>query len=80
MRPWTDKERHWVRNVLVVTEVALALVLFVGSALMVRSFAALNSVDSGFDRTGVLTFRLSPAPTRHEGPEAVARFYAGAKH
>jgi putative ABC transport system permease protein len=69
------RERVRIRNILVVTEVALALVLFVGSALMVRSFAELRSVHPGFDAEGVLTFRLSPAPTRYEDAEAVARFY-----
>lgn len=70
------RDRRRARTVLVVTEVALALVLFVGAALMVRSFAELRSVDPGFDAPGVLTFRLSPAPIKYENdPEAVARFY-----
>lgn len=69
------RKRHRARHVLVVTQVALALALFVASALMVRSFAALASVDPGFDPSGVLTFRLSPPPERYANPEAVARFY-----
>ncbi len=49
------KEHHRLRNTLVVTQVALALVLLVGSGLMFRSFLALRAVDAGFDREGVLT-------------------------
>ncbi len=63
------------RNTLVVTQVALALIPLVGSALMVRSFRELRAVDPGFDRQGVLTFGLSPPPNRYGDPESVARFY-----
>jgi putative ABC transport system permease protein len=43
-------------------QVALALVLLVGSGLMLRSFQALRQVDPGFDPTGVLTagFNIPP--------------------
>lgn len=47
------------RSLLIVTEVALALVLLVGSTLLVRSFSALSQVDPGFDVTNVLTVRMS---------------------
>jgi len=54
------KERHRARNVLVASQVALALVLLVGSGLMIRSFQALKKVDPGFDRPEqVQTFRLN---------------------
>ena len=67
--------RH-ARNVLVTAQVALALVLFVGSALMVRSFSELRAVNPGFRSDGLLTFRISPAPIRyHNDPVAVERFY-----
>jgi predicted permease len=55
----TGKERHRLRNGLVVAQVALALVLLIGSGLMLRSFMALRSVDPGFNPTGILTARLS---------------------
>src|SRR5690606_2138476 len=42
------RERHRTRNVLVMTQVALAFVLVVASGLMVRSFETLRSVDPGF--------------------------------
>ena len=46
------------RNTLVVAEVALAVVLVIGAALMARSFLALRSVDPGFDRAHVLAVEL----------------------
>jgi hypothetical protein len=47
------------RSVLVVAEVALALVLLVGSALLIRTSLALRAVDPGFDANNVLTMRMS---------------------
>ena len=52
--------RHRARNALVVSEIALALVLLIVSALMIRTFIALRHVDPGFVRPNeVQTFRLS---------------------
>lgn len=48
----------------VITQVALALVLLIGSGLLVRSFQRLHAVDPGFRSEGVLTFRLTP-PTAY---------------
>lgn len=49
-----------VRNALVVSQVALALVLLVGSGLMLRSFQAMRSVDSGIrDPEGILTLQVA---------------------
>jgi predicted permease len=47
------------RAAFVVTEVALALVLLVGSALLIRTAVAIARVDPGFDATNVLTMRTS---------------------
>jgi predicted permease len=47
------------RSVLVVVEVALALVLLVGSALLIRSFIALRAVNPGFVPHNVLTMQMS---------------------
>ena len=53
------KERHRARSVLVVSQIALALVLLIASGLMIRSFQALKRVHPGFDRPAeVLTLRL----------------------
>src|SRR4029079_8702514 len=54
------------RSVLVVAEVALALILLVGSALLIRTSLALRAVDSGFDPHNVLTMRMSLTGPRFE--------------
>jgi len=60
-----------VRSVLVVIEVALALVLLIGSALLIRTAAALGRVDPGFDAHNVLTMRMSLKGADFEKAEAV---------
>ncbi len=69
------KERHRARNGLVVAQVALALVLLVGSGLMIRSFQALRNVDPGFDPADVLTFRVSIPSAEIESPDATMAAY-----
>jgi len=49
---------RWLRNAVVVLEVALAFVLLVGSGLMMRSFVALQRAQPGYDPNNVLTFFL----------------------
>ena len=50
-----------LRTVLVVSEVTLSLVLLIGAGLMVRSFAAIQKVNPGFDARNVATFNV-PIP------------------
>jgi putative ABC transport system permease protein len=59
------------RSVLVIMEMALALVLLVGAALLIRSFGALHSVDAGFDAHNVLTMQMSLAGARYGKAAAV---------
>jgi predicted permease len=61
------------RSILVVAEVALALVLLIGSALLIRTAVALNRVDPGFDTTNVLTMRMSLTGPEYVKSEAVDR-------
>ena len=70
----TGRERNRARNVLVATQLALALVLLVGSGLMLRSFSELRGVDLGIDGDDVLTVALNR--NAGEDPEIAARFYA----
>jgi putative ABC transport system permease protein len=56
----SGRERHRVRNTLVVVEIALAVVLLVASGLMIRTFQAMSRVEPGFVRPDqVLTLRVS---------------------
>src|SRR5439155_15608564 len=60
-RSGTSLRHNRARSVLVITEVALALVLLVGAALLIRTFVGLRSVNVGLDPRNVLTFQTSLA-------------------
>ena len=68
-------QRHRLRNGLVMAQVALALVLLVGSGLMFRSFMALRAVDPGFDREGLLTARIIVPGGEIQDDREAAQFY-----
>jgi putative ABC transport system permease protein len=59
LRTGSGLRQNKARALLVVTEVALALVLLVGAALLIRTSVALRAVDAGFDAEHVLTMRTS---------------------
>jgi putative ABC transport system permease protein len=58
-----------LRKGLVVTEIALALVLVVGSGLMIRAFWKLRSVDLGFNPFGALSFTITLPSSAYPIPE-----------
>jgi len=64
-----------LRKGLVVSQVALALVLLVGSSLLARSFWLLKNVNPGFEPEGVLTMRLSLPPAKYTDAHVTAGFY-----
>jgi putative ABC transport system permease protein len=75
-RSGTGFKQNKVRSVLVVVEVALALVLLIGSALLIRTAVALGRVDPGFDTHNVLTMQMSmkgPQFAKSEAVEQVVR-------
>ena len=54
------RRRSWVRNALVVSEIALACVLLVGSGLLIRSLMRVLEVDMGFQPARAATIRVDP--------------------
>lgn len=69
------RSHHRLRNGLVVVQMALALVLLVGSGLMFRSFQALNDMDPGFSADNVLTARITVPTAEMASWEETAGFY-----
>jgi putative ABC transport system permease protein len=67
--------RRGLRSVLVVAEVALALVLLVGTGLMIKSFMRLLDVRPGFDPNNLLTMQLALPDARYSNNEQVLAFY-----
>jgi predicted permease len=65
------------RNALIVVQTAAAIVLLVGSGLLLQSFRALRSVDPGYDTANIFTFQAAPDPERHGLSDApsLARFH-----
>jgi predicted permease len=63
------------RSALVVAEIAITLVLLIGSALILRSFLNLSRVDLGFDPHNVLTMQLRLAGSKYRTAEARRDFY-----
>jgi predicted permease len=69
-----SRERHRARSVLVVAQVALALVLLVSSGLMIRTFQSLRRVDPGFTHPEQLQLtRISIPSSLIKEPERVIR-------
>jgi len=71
----SGRERQRVRSAFVVVQVALALVLLVGSGLLARSFQRMRAVDPGFKPDNVLTLRLSLPEATYRTPGDISRFY-----
>jgi predicted permease len=67
--------RHWLRDGLVVGQTALALLLLIGSGLLVRSFQALRQVDPGYDTQDVFTFQFAPEQEQLKDGPSWARFH-----
>ncbi len=64
-----------LRGALVVAEIAMAMLLFTGAGLLLRSFAGLMHSDPGFDAQGTLTFRIELPYSRYNQLEPVQTFY-----
>lgn len=69
------RRRNRLRSFLVASEFALAFILLIGAGLMVRSFYALQSVDTGFNPHNVLSMVVSVAGTKEADPGRREIFY-----
>jgi len=67
--------KHRTRGVLVVCEVAVALVLLIGAGLLLRSFYQLSQVKTGFDHNNVLSFSLALPAAKYSTVEQRVNFY-----
>jgi predicted permease len=68
-------KRRWTRNALVVVEVALALVLLIGSGLLLKSFYLLTHSSPGFDPQNVLTATVELSKAQYVKPEQWNAFF-----
>lgn len=73
-RTTATREAHLLRQALVVGEMAFALVLLIGSGLLLQAFWKLSRQDSGVRESGTLSLRLVLTSARY-GPDAVPRFW-----
>ena len=66
---------HRLRNLLVIAEIALSLVLLIGAGLLIRSFIRVLQVEPGFATRNLLTLRLTTTGTTYEDKERRLIFY-----
>jgi putative ABC transport system permease protein len=69
------RERMSLRGAIAGLQMALAVVLLLGAALMLRSLDALRRIDLGFDPEKALTLQLRPAEASYAKPESVVSLY-----
>ncbi len=68
------RRAHRTRNALVVVEVTLAIVLLIGSVLLIQTFVRLTRVQTGFRSDRILTMELALPRAAYPGPRAAAFF------
>jgi predicted permease len=67
--------RNLFRNLLVVSQVALSMVLLIGAGLLVRNFIQMRQASPGFDARNLLTMNVTLPPARYStGPQMIAFF------
>jgi putative ABC transport system permease protein len=69
------RQRGRARNMLVIAQVALSMLLLVGSALLIRSFIRLRTASPGFDPANVVTMRIELPPAKYGTRPKMIAFY-----
>jgi putative ABC transport system permease protein len=71
----SGRRQQFMRNALVVIEVAMSVILLIGAGLMIRSFIHLQQVDPGFNPNNVRTIEFSLPKEKYRGKDQQAAFY-----
>lgn len=69
------RQRNRLRSLLVVAQVALSIVLLVGSGLLIRSFLRLRGTAPGFEPANILTMQVQLSAAKYKQPEQMIAFY-----
>jgi putative ABC transport system permease protein len=70
------RRQQRTRGILVIAEIAAAMVLLVGSTLLIRTFLRLASADLGFNPKGVLTLKIAPSTRKYPDAAKKTALYA----
>lgn len=71
----TGGTNNRLRSLLVVSEIALALMLTVFAGLVIQTFKNVVNIDPGFKTENVVTMQMALHPSRYEGPPQIRDFY-----
>lgn len=69
-----DPAKHRLRNLLVVSEITLSIVLLIGAGLLIRSFIRLQAVDAGFNKENLLTVPIGLSPKKYTDSQKLNQF------
>jgi len=70
------KRRRRSRNVLIVTELALAQVLLIGAGLLIMSYVRVSRIDPGFNSDHVLSAKIAPSASKYPNAKSRIQFYS----
>jgi putative ABC transport system permease protein len=70
-----SRRASFIRQGLVVAQVALSAILLIGAGLFVRSYLKLQATEPGYDPQGVITFRVGLPPTQFKDKEVIRQFF-----
>lgn len=70
-----DARQHRLRNLLMVSEIAMTLMLMIGAGLMMKGFLKLQRIEPGFDSEKLLTLRMTLPISKYKEPRERRAFY-----